>query len=266
MYDAGRYLSEALDSAVAQTFADTEIVVVDDGSTDAETRTIIAEAERRPRTTVHRTPNRGPSHARNFGIEHARGAYILPLDADDWLEPTYLEKTVPLLDADPDLGVVFTWVGLTGGHYGVWRTGGFSVPELLARCTIHVTSLYRRALWADVGGYDPRFVESCEDWDLWLGAAARGWRGACVPEVLVHYRRTPRSREHHSRTPAISRRLMHALATKHRALYETHLEDALASMYEQRSEVNLMLERMYGHPLVRLLLRARRLLRRDGAA
>ena len=80
----------------------------------------------------------------------------------------------------------------------------------------------------------------------------------------MHYRRTPTSREHHSRTPAISRRLMHTLVSKHRALYEAHLEDAFASMYEQRSEVNLMLERMYGHPLVRTLLRLRRLLRRDG--
>ena len=69
-------------------------------------------------------------------------------------------------------------VGLVGGHHGVWQTGGFTLVELLSRCTIHVSSLYRRELWADVGGYDPRFVESCEDWDLWLGAAKRGWTGA----------------------------------------------------------------------------------------
>ena len=64
---------------------------------------------------MHRTPNRGPAAARNLAIEHARGAYILPLDADDWLAPTFLERTVPLLDADPGVGVVHTWVGLVGG-------------------------------------------------------------------------------------------------------------------------------------------------------
>jgi glycosyltransferase involved in cell wall biosynthesis len=240
------------------------VVLVDDGSTDPTTLAIVSEAEQRPGVTVLRTPNRGPSHARNLGIEHARGAYILPLDADDWLAPTFLEKTVPVLDADRELGVAFTWVGLVGGHRGVWRTGGFTLAELLARCTIHVTSLYRRQLWADVGGYDPRFVESCEDWDLWLGAVAKGWRGTCVPEVLVYYRRTPASRERNSRQPGISRRLMHDLAVKHRALYEAHLEDALAAMYEQRSEVNLMLERVYQHPVVRALLGVRRLLRRNG--
>jgi glycosyltransferase involved in cell wall biosynthesis len=266
VYNAGRCLHEALRSAAGQTFTDHEIVLVDDGSTDPVTLALVGEAEQRPGISVHRTANRGPSHARNLGIERARGAYILPLDADDWLAPTFLEKTVPRLDADPALGVVYTWVGLVGGHHGVWRTGGFTVPELLARCTIHVTSLYRRELWADVGGYDPRFVESCEDWDLWLGAAARGWRGACVPEVLVYYRRTASSRERSSRQPGTSRRLMHTLATKHRALYEEHLEDALAAMYEQRSEVNLMLERLYAHPVLRLLLRLRGLVRRDGRA
>jgi glycosyltransferase involved in cell wall biosynthesis len=264
VYNTGRYLHDALRSAAGQTYSDREIVIVDDGSTDPVTLAIVGEAEQRAGVSVLRTPNRGPSHARNLGIEHARGDYILPLDSDDWLAPTFLEKTVPLLDADAELGVAFTWVGLVGGHQGVWRTGGFTLAELLARCTIHVTSLYRRRLWADVGGYDPRFVESCEDWDLWLGAAARGWRGACVPEVLVYYRRTPVSRERNARQPGISRRLMHDLAVKHRALYEAHLEDALAAMYEQRSEVNLMLERIYQHPVVRALLGVRRLLRRNG--
>src|SRR5262249_3186102 len=190
VYNAGRWLGQALASVDAQTFRDFELVVVDDGSTEERTRTLLDEAARRPGVTVHRSENRGPALARNLAIERARGAYILPLDADDWLEPAFLAKTVPLLDADPGLGLAYTWVGLAGAHHGVWRTGGFTVPAPLARCTIHVASLFRRELWADVGGYDPAFVESSEDWDLWLGAAARGWRGRCVPEVLVHYRRS----------------------------------------------------------------------------
>ncbi len=262
VFNAGRYLARALASAAAQTYRDFEVVVIDDGSTDARTRAILDGAAAQQGITVHRTENRGPSVARNLAIERARGAYILPLDADDYLAPAYLAKTVPALDAEPALGVVYTWVGLVGGHHGVWKTGGFSVTELLTRCTIHVTSLYRRRLWEDVGGYDPRFVESCEDWDLWLGAATRGWQGRCVPEVLVYYRRSTSSREKYARTPGVSARLMRTLVEKHRPLYLAHLEDAIAGMYEERSAVCLSLERMYDHPAVRVLLRLRGLVKR----
>src|SRR5439155_928769 len=117
------------------------------GSTDPRTLAILEAAAREPGVSVHRTPNGGPSRARNLGVERARGAYVLPLDADDYLAPAFLAKTVPLLAADPALGVVYTWVGLVGGHHGVWRTGGFSVTDLLSRCTIHGSSLYRRKLW-----------------------------------------------------------------------------------------------------------------------
>ena len=259
VFNAGRWLPQALASVDAQTFRDFELVVVDDGSTEERTRALLDAAARRPGVTVHRTENRGPSHARNLAIERARGAYILPLDADDWLAPTFLARTVGVLDAEPDVGVAFTWVGLVGGHHGVWRTGEFSVQDLLVRCTVHVTSLFRREIWSAVGGYDPRFVESSEDWDFWLGAAARGVTGRCIPEVLAYYRRSETSRERHARSPGIGSRLMRTLVTKHRALYEANLVDAFAGMYEEREKVSLMLERFYDHPVTRMLLQLRSL-------
>src|SRR5262249_21448236 len=130
VFNAGRDLEHALASVAAQTFTDHEVVVVDDGSTDALTRTILDDAAARGAIALHRVPNGGPARARNLGIEHARAAYILPLDADDRLAPTFLARTVPVLDAEPHVGVVYTWARLTGAHHGVWRTGGFSVAEL----------------------------------------------------------------------------------------------------------------------------------------
>ncbi|HEY3186162.1 MAG TPA: glycosyltransferase family A protein, partial [Solirubrobacteraceae bacterium] len=233
VYNAGGYLAQALATAVAQSYGDVEVVVVDDGSTDTRTLEILAAHAGRPGVHLHRTPNQGTPGARNLAIEHARGEYILPLDADDYLDPDFLAKTVPLLDDEPSIGVVHTWVGLVGGHRGVWRTT-FSLNELLTRCTLHVTALYRRAVWADVGGYDRSFVDGAEDWDFWLSAAARGWQGRVVPEVLAYYRRTDASRERVARAPGVSGRLMRAIVAKHRALYEAHLEDVMAGMYEQR--------------------------------
>lgn len=262
VFDAGRDLKQALRSVAGQTFTDHELVLVDDGSTDPLTIMLLDEAGRRPNVTLHRTPNRGPAAARNLGIERAHAPYILPLDADDWLAPAYLEKTVPVLDRAPEIGVVHTWVGLVGAHHGTWRTGPFALPDLLSRCTLHVTSLYRRELWQQAGGYDARFVESAEDWDLWLGALERGWQGRCVPEVLCYYRRSPRSRERLARAPGVWGRLVGDLVTKHRALYDAHLPQAMAGLYEEYARVCGALERVYDNPAIRTAVRLRGLLGR----
>ena len=261
VFNAGADLERALASVAAQRRDDVEVVCVDDGSTDPATIAALDAAAKRPGVTVYRTPNRGPSAARNLAIEHARGIYVLPLDADDWLAPDYLAKTVPVLDAEPDVGIVHTWIGLVGGHHGVWRTGRFALPELLVRCTIHVTALYRRALWVDVGGYDPAFVETAEDWDFWLRAVSRGWAAREVPEVLAYYQRSVTSRERKARQPDVSGRGMRRIVTKHRALYEQHLEAALVGMYEHLAATSLTLERFYGNPAVRTALRVRDWLR-----
>lgn len=261
VFDAGRDLARALRSVAAQTFAARELVIVDDGSRDPVTRSLLEDAAASGAAVVHRTANRGPAAARNLAIEHARAPYILPLDADDWLAPRFLERTVPVLDRDPAVGVVHTWVGLAGEHHGTWRTGPFEIPALLARCTVHVSSLFRREVWAQAGGYDVRFVEASEDWDFWLSAAAGGWRGHCVPEVLAYYHRGPRSRERRARQPGAASRRMRTLVAKHRALYERHLEDALGGLYEELMQASTSLERLYHHPAMRLALAARDLLR-----
>ena len=266
VYNAGAFLEEALASAAAQTYADVETVVVDDGSTDARTRALLDAAAQRSGVRLFRQANAGVAAARNRAVEEARGTYILPLDADDVLGPGFLARTVPVLDAEPSIGIVHTWVELIGGHHGVWRTGPFSVAALLARCTIHVTSLYRRELWRGVGGYDPQFTEGAEDWDFWLGAAASGWQACGVPEVLTQYRRHAASRELAARAPGVSGRVMRRLVAKHRALYQAHLDDALANLYEHHAATCLTLERIYDHPAMRAFLRLRGLVRGTPAA
>ena len=253
VFNAGPLLEQALRSVETQTYRDHEVVLVDDGSTDHATLALLEAAAGRPGMRLCRTPNGGPAAARNLGIEHARGAYIVPLDADDYLAPAFLAKTVAVLDSRPEVGVAYTWVELVGDRSGIWETHGLVLPELLTTNTLHVTALYRRQLWVDVGGYDSRFADTAEDWDFWLGAAERGWTGHCVPEALACYRRTVQGREFRSRVPGASARFMRLLVQKHRALYETHLEEAIASMYERVATSGASLERIYDHPAVRTL-------------
>ena len=154
VFNAGRPLAHTLRSVAAQTLEDWQHVIVDDGSTDPTTARLLEAAGAQARTTVIRTENRGPATARNTAVANARGRYLVFLDADDHLAPEFLAKTVAVLEAEPDVGVVHTWVALVGGHQGVWRTGPFALPDLLARCTIHVTALVRRELFGAVGGFD----------------------------------------------------------------------------------------------------------------
>lgn len=254
VFDPGPALARALASVDAQTFPDRELVIVDDGSRRDDTRRRLDEAATRPGVRLVRQDNQGPSAARNRAIAEARGRLILPLDSDDWLEPRYLERTVPVLDADPGLGVVHPWVGLTGAHRGVWRTGAFAIPDLLVRCTVHIATLFRRELWEQVGGFDPAFHETGEDWDFWIAAAARGWRGQAVPEVLCWYNRRPDSREAGVRASGRTHGLVTRLVHKHEALYREHVGAVVAGVHAELATVSTLLDRVYGNPLVRLAL------------
>ena len=88
-YNQGAYLNEAVESILAQSYRDFEIIVVNDGSTDEETNRLLSGYDRQQTRVLH-TENQGLSSARNNGIREAQGEYILPLDADDRIDPTYL--------------------------------------------------------------------------------------------------------------------------------------------------------------------------------
>lgn len=105
-YNAARYVAEAIDSIVAQEVAEMEIIVVDDGSTDATPR-VLAEYATRPGFTVIRTGNEGVAAARNQGLDRACGRYLAFLDADDRWRPGKLRREIELLESDPEVVAVF---------------------------------------------------------------------------------------------------------------------------------------------------------------
>jgi glycosyltransferase involved in cell wall biosynthesis len=265
VFDTGAALEPMFASVAAQTYADWEHVVVDDGSTDPTTQRLLDAAASRPKTTVRRTANRGPAAARNEALATAQGAYVLPLDADDYLDAAFLAKTVPILDATLDVGIVHTWVGLVGGHVGTWKTGPATIPALLARCTLHVTSLFRRALVDPADAFDASFVETGEDWDFWIRLAARGVVAREVPEVLAYYRRTAGSRDDAARGPERADAVMRRLLAKHRELYAAHAPEVIAALFREVTQLGKSLQRVYANPLVRAAVHARELLGRSRA-
>ena len=186
-YNQGSYLDEAVDSVLAQTFRDFEIIVIDDGSTDEETIQLLSSFSR-PGTRVIRTPNQGLAEARNTGIREARGKYILPLDADDRIAPGYLEKAVAVLDTMPGVGIVYCLAETFGARTGPWLTPQYSLRRMLLGNLIFCSALFRRDDWEESGGYNRNMAAGWEDWDFWLSLIELGRKVHRIPEVLFFYR------------------------------------------------------------------------------
>jgi glycosyltransferase involved in cell wall biosynthesis len=192
-YNHGRYLAEAVSSVVAQTYGGWELVIVDDGSTDDSAavaeRLIASYPEHRMR--LLRQENQGLSASRNNGIRVAQGDYILPLDADDQLEPDMLAETLAVLERRPEVGFVYTDVLMFGEENRVWSGGAYSLDKLRFDCPMVPMTLFRKQGWAATGGFYGNLVpQGYEDWDFWLSLASAGWQGQHIARPLVRYRRS----------------------------------------------------------------------------
>lgn len=186
-YNQGEFLAEAIASVRRQTFGSFEIVVVDDGSTEPQTLSTFAQLSPQDCKVMH-TPNRGLAAARNHGIRHSSGKYILPLDADDRIAPGYLAAAVALLENDDRIGIVYPIVEFFGERSGIWRQSEFSAARLLYENMIVASAVFRRADWERVGGYREDMRFGWEDWEFWLSLVECGCGVVKLPEVMFYYR------------------------------------------------------------------------------
>jgi glycosyltransferase involved in cell wall biosynthesis len=226
-YNLGQYLDEAIESVLSQTYQNFEILIVDDGSTDTATQTLLADY-RRPKTRVMRAGHGGVSAARNLAIANTTGVYLCALDADDRLEPTYFEKAVAVLEAEPATTFVSCWLRTFGDEEWEWKPERCDLPALLWEDTVLTASLVRREAVVAVGGYDTQMpVQGLEDWDLWLTLVERGYRGIILREVLFNYRRRAGSLSTVSWNGSGHLPLTRYRVAKHSATYQAHLSDML---------------------------------------
>lgn len=177
-----QFLRDAMASVHAQTKSVSEIVVVDDGSDTP------CPFDLGPDVVLIRQCNAGPSVARNRALAEVTTDFVVPLDADNELMPTFVEQTLAAWRRSPRrlrVGVTYT-PALTAR--GVMHVGLLTRRTLAPHNSIDQCALIRREALLDVGGWAEELSrEGSEDWDLWLSLAERGWLGKIHPEPLYRY-------------------------------------------------------------------------------
>lgn len=177
-FNHGSFLKHAIDSVRAVPSLKMEIIIVDDGSTDAATLTELEMWSRQEGIRVLRQQNAGPGAARNYGIANASGKYILPLDADDKVRPEYPQAAYRFLESNQNFAIAYPDFQQFGQANALVKYRDYCLQDLLLRNSIGAAAIYRRDAWQTVGGYDEALRKGLgwEDWDLWLHFAYKGFR------------------------------------------------------------------------------------------
>ncbi len=226
-YNQGQYAFDAVRSVFAQTRNDFEIIIVNDGSNDDHTDKLLQEiSKKHPDVMVFNKRNGGLSDARNYGIGKARGDYIVCLDSDDALRPTYLEKTAKILDGDKDqrIGFVSTWIQEFGLRSEVWRPKVENKTDILLTNHFIAGSMFRKSSWEQVGGYKKEMIGGYEDWEFWLSIVESGKDWRIIEEPLFLYRI-----RHNS--------MLQNATEKHKQLYELLIKFHKKLFSDQSNEI-----------------------------
>jgi len=203
-YEHGHFLADAVDSVLAQTHRDFELIIINDGSTDETGPIARRYVERHPERIIYLDQaNQGQSKARQDGLERATGKWLVLLDADDLLEPTMLERCLEAARRRPEPDAIVANAALVGPD-GMTVLRPFPQDRLLGWPAILDHNPYgalaavmvRRAAVREVGGLAVEGTGLCEDWDLWVRMTRCGMRFVSIGDSLSRYRQTPQS---HSR-------------------------------------------------------------------
>src|SRR5690606_4999683 len=242
---------EAVDSAIAQTWDDLEIVIVDDGSPLPDAQEILGrQAAKDARIRVLHKTNGGLGSARNHGVEQATGEFVLFLDADNVLEPAYAETALRALANAPDAAFVTPFCRHfedgSGRDKGVYNPVPFDVKaSLLINRFGDAGAFFRRSVFTERGHRYDELLIAYEDWALWMDLAADGLEGEIVPRTLYRYRTRPDSMMEQDGLPNHPA-LMGLLIRGHSRLAPEAARDVLPTLFATAGQSTM--RGMLGHP------------------
>ena len=250
-YNQGEYVKEAIESVYKQTYKNIELICVNDASSDDSHEIIKALSgggQYENFIYINHLENKGVVATRNEAIEIATGEYILPLDADDTIEPTFVEKAVKILDENPDVGIVYCWVRSFGNGMSTYtsKINNFDLNMEIFENSIVNTSMFRKSEFIEVGGYKDYMKNGFEDWELWISILEKGYKAYLIKEVLFNYRRNIAS----SRSGSVAMQkneLYLAILKNHLDFYLNNpqtIERIFTSAYYKKAEIYKQFEKL----------------------
>ncbi len=187
-YNLGLYIEEALESVKKQTYDNIEIIIVDDGSTDEGTLSLLEKIKKTTDMNVIFQKNTGPSGARNRGIKEAKGKYILCLDPDDKIYKGYIKHAVDMFEnSSSDIGIVTSWLKEFNLRGSVWKSSEYNPGRLLVENVIHTASVFKKEAWEKSGGYKTEMKGGYEDWEYWISIVELGYKWIVIPKIYFMY-------------------------------------------------------------------------------
>jgi glycosyltransferase involved in cell wall biosynthesis len=186
-YNQGIFLMDALKSLQTCDNNLFDLIIVNDGSIEKETKVILKRLSDEG-FNVFNQENKGLGEARNTGIRLSKTDYVLPLDADNKILPIYLTKAIHILNTQPEIAVVYGNAKLFGEETGALTPGPFNLQQLMICNYIDACAVIRKSAIEAVGLYDNMKIMGYEDWDLWLRFAFGGYQFYYLDETLFEYR------------------------------------------------------------------------------
>lgn len=258
-YNLGQYIQKAVDSILAQTLENIEIIIVDDKSTDEMTIGILKQLEKNVKVK-YLNKNCGVSCARNEGITSAKSEYILCLDADDTIETTYLEKAKNIFDADKNVGIVSCGLKTVGDEHWEWIPDDkLQVQNMLASSPLPTASCFRKKLSVQAGMYDTK-LRGYEDWNHWISIAKQGCNVRVIPEVLFFYLTRSNSKVKTSNKNV--RHLVGKIIKNHKELYSEYYEEIIIDKHEELIKLRSQMKLITGFWIVRVMKKVWKVLKR----
>lgn len=218
-YNQAQYLDECLQSVFDQTYENWECIIVNDGGTDNTDDVVKQWLANDVRFKYFVKVNGGVASARNFGIEKASGTWILPLDADDLINPKYLQLASEKFPENYD--IIYCKAVLFGIVNKEFRLPAFNFDQILLDNQIFNAAFFQKEKWQKIGGYDVEFYYGMEDWEFWINLLKNSNKKVHQLDYLgFNYRRKDKSRDtEYNHSTQKKNKIKSLVFEKHKELY-----------------------------------------------